>query len=61
LKFNKYNFGIGQAIAIVIITIALSDIFRGSIAIFIEIFQESTGELWDFLLGILEHWVKSIG
>ncbi|MFQ5997132.1 MAG: hypothetical protein ACE5KP_05860 [Dehalococcoidales bacterium] len=50
-----------QLFAIVILTAMMGEIFSATGIKVFQIYQESTGEIFDFFLRLIAHWVRMLG
>ena len=50
-----------QLFAIVILTAMMGEIFSATGIKVFEIYQESTGEVFDFCIRLIAHWIKMLG
>jgi len=58
---RKITLSVDQFFAIVLLTAMMGEIFSAvGIKVF-EIYQESTGEFFDFCLRLILHWIRMLG
>jgi len=58
---RKITLSVDQFFAIVILTAIMGEIFSATGIKVFEIYQESTGELFDFFIRLISHWIRMLG